>query len=163
MKAAFLCLIIILNFKSLFSQNDSTYAKYVDFVEIEVYDGLTVRGTTSVKILYEGLLLRNTCTFCDKANDTIIFLQWNPDLLKKQFTIRKYILDNHIYDIKGDIRSETFYTLRRPTVFKIYMFDGNLRIFYYYDCNEKIDKLLRLINKLIPVEYRDKISFILKC
>jgi len=135
-----------------------------DFVEIRIRAGASIYGTTSIILLREGLIYNSYFDYNKGIRNEVKFVPYY--LLDLD---QVYVIQNYIYDFLRDSLWQVNipnHIILGPHPIRV----GILEIgkqehtsFLYRYCNHPVDKLIMLMNSLIPARDRDAYGIPLKC
>lgn len=140
-----------------------------EFIEVRVHTGYTVYGTTSYKLMYEGLIYRKSGLFSDKPEESK-FIPMNDLDINIVVNIQNHLRKHGIYRddfqprpyedtmlVDGDTVITEIKTsgLTDKFVF-IDLHNDTYKLIYYKSCDKKVETLIDLLNALIPESDRER-------
>ena len=166
-------LFIILSFFLVsYSQNEKKDIKNFsmdDFITIKIRSGYTILGTSSITLQREGLIYWMNpflANFQEEENkEEAKFIPFQKLDKDKVLNIMKYVYEQKLYEIKklevleGSVIPEGMPIVISFIVHKKFQYTG----FNYFICDERVEKLLQMMNELIPKEDRVKFEIKLRC
>lgn len=167
-------LIIFVAFGKAYAQDSTiqvlSFKSMNDFVGIKITGGLTALGTESVSLQREGLIYWSNPFFSnifskEKREEVTKLVPWTELDQKKVFKIMQYVYDNKLYDYQPVSPPEgAILTEGNPTTISFLIIrNGSYSEIYYKYCDEKLDKLIRMINNLIPQKDREHFRMCTYC
>jgi len=154
-----------------------------DFHEIQVFTGLTKCGTHILKLDNNGLMLRKI-NFIDTSNVSTELVNFKElegqnlkDFRKNYISFLKYLdeFDYKTYEpmtektkivvFEGDTLTKEHLISSSDLGTRILFIDNKFESYFirYYFCEEQLDKLIEMINKLIPKKLRQEYSIRKRC
>lgn len=158
MKAIFLPFLFFL-FNGAFSQPN------IDFVEIRVNAGPSIYGSTSIKLIREGLICRTYIMKKNEEKEIIKFFSFSELDKGKFIELQNYISENNIVNI-GQLEVPDSIIVSHHNPIKISFIELNNNDFstvLYQYCNPEMDNMIVLLNALIPKKYCSIFRIIPKC
>lgn len=133
-----------------------------NFIEVRLHSGYTIYGTTSFKLLREGFIYRTIPH--DSTQEEVKFIPSKNLNTEKIFQIQKYIYDENLFNIDRLFIPEDWSTTARPIVIEFIILGTNhYNVLDYYYCDERMDKLIEMINELVPEIDRYKFRMNQRC
>jgi hypothetical protein len=137
----------------------------LEFIEIRIKHGYTLYGTNSLKLLREGLIYWQFPFWAldlpeEEQKEQAKFIPSKDLDSNKVAEIQKYVYDRRLYEIKKLNVPEYWVPSSddRPPVLSFVIGEKLYSMFFYEYPNEDINKLLNLMNELIPMEDRKKFN-----
>lgn len=169
---------------STYAQKDNQKPLTFEQYEIQVFTGSTLNGTHSVKINMNGMTLHRI-DYNDRNNDTSELVNFynlqGKDLkeYRKSFTdflkfMNEFDFENHELDESKVIldTSATGKVITRKTIrpshylgTRVLIIDSDYNSYYfrYYHCDKKLEKLIKLLNNIIPYDLRQEFKINTRC
>ena len=135
-----------------------------DFIEVRVRGGVTVYGSIAIKLTYEGLIYRWTDENWNRKSYFVCLDSLNN---KRLCELQKYVWENKLIDLKEDdltpIDSNVVTFDQDNIVEFINLRSNKLSSLRYAVCDDKIEKLILMLVKLIPKNHHIYFKALTKC
>lgn len=139
--------------------NEKNIHSMENFLSVRISSGYTTFGTQSISLQREGLICWNHF-FLDGRDEKATLIPFEELSIKKVWEVMDYIYQNNLLEYSNDslaIPPRGFVGQAYPPtkiVFIIYAQD-RYKVLYYYYCDNKIDKLIQMMNDLVPLNYKE--------
>ena len=144
---------IFLTSHYMFSQD----SQELNFIEVQYKEGYTIYGTVSVRLAFEGMILR----IHKKRKECIKFIQFDKLNKNKLIKLMEYVNYSNLMS-KKLVSNDTLCPQSRHGSTRRFTFVDILKEksnFIDMECfDEELNQVLKLLNDLIPIRYRKKFS-----
>lgn len=160
--------ILLLSLVFILHGQDTIKINMMDFIQIKIRIGYTIFGTRSISLQREGLIywtMEAPISPKGKIEEEAKFIPYTELDKYKIFEIMNYVHEQKLYEIKKlEIPEECVRPEGNPDVIDFIILSTNTYCgFSYWVCDERVDKLIKMMNELIPQEDRKKFEIRSRC